>query len=138
MEGRDGTHWVRKGALIPTSPGQGGGREGWSPTVGASCLPFPKGAGAASRRQDSRECGSHWLQSLNLGKAPLLTGWVAALGAGGSEWFGPGRELFKLMLNIPSIPKHEMGGDRPVTLQGVGPMTLTLALTHLSSQLLEA
>lgn len=59
-------------------------------------------------------------------------------GGGGSEWFGPGRELFKLMLNIPSIPKHEMGGDRPVTLQGVGPMTLTLALTHLSSQLLEA
>lgn len=44
------------------------------------------------------------------------------------------------MPNISSSPQRELGGgDGGLGLcQGVGPTTLTLALTHLSSQLMEA
>ena len=48
--------------------------------MGASCLAFPKGTGAAGQHLCSQECGSPWLRRLNLGKAPLVTWWVARAG----------------------------------------------------------
>lgn len=106
--------------------------------MGASCRPFPKGIGAAGQRQCSQECGSPRLQSRDLGKVPWVTWWVAR--AGGWAALSGGQrgqalagshlnrcQMYFLVLSV------KWAGRQPGTLPGCGPMTLTLALTHLSS-----